>query len=75
VVRLEQLQARMVNGEEISIDDLCVLASSVRLSQRLGLERARSVGATLSDILSDRRRDMTTAIIGDTDDRPDRSRV
>ena len=44
-VQAEMLEARMVNGEAIDIATLCTLASTtVRLSQRLGLERrARNV--------------------------------
>jgi hypothetical protein len=39
-VQAEVLEAKMINGEEIDIGTLCVLASTtVRLSQRLGLER------------------------------------
>ena len=39
-VQAEMLEARMVNGEAIDIATLCTLASTtVRLSQRLGLER------------------------------------
>ena len=39
-VQAELLEARMVNGEAIDIATLCTLASTtVRLSQRLGLER------------------------------------
>ena len=39
-VQAEMLEARMVNGEAIDISQLCTLASTtVRISQRLGLER------------------------------------
>jgi hypothetical protein len=39
-VQSELLEARMVNGEPVSISELCTLAStSVRLSSRLGVER------------------------------------
>ena len=39
-VMAETIEARMVNGEDIDTNKLCVLASvSVRLAQRLGLER------------------------------------
>ena len=44
-VQAEVLEARMVNGETVDVATLCTLASTtVRLSQRLGLERvARDV--------------------------------
>jgi uncharacterized membrane protein YccC len=53
VVQAEQLEARMVNGEQIDISQLCTLASTtVRLSQRLGLERKqRDVTPSLSDLI------------------------
>ena len=39
-VQAEVLEAKMVNGEQVDIGTLCVLASTtVRLSQRLGIER------------------------------------
>src|SRR6267142_2769527 len=39
-VQAEMLEARMVNGEAIDVIQLCTLASTtVRISQRLGLER------------------------------------
>ena len=39
-VQAEMLEARMVNGEAIDVSQLCTLASTtVRISQRLGLER------------------------------------
>jgi hypothetical protein len=42
-VQAEMLEARMVNGEAIDIATLCTLASTtVRISQRLGLERPRT---------------------------------
>ena len=52
-VQAEMLEARMVNGEAIDIATLCTLASTtVRLSQRLGLERqARNVTPSLSEYL------------------------
>ena len=52
-VQAEMLEARMVNGEEIDISQLCTLASTtVRLSQRLGLERKqRDVTPSLSDLI------------------------
>jgi hypothetical protein len=52
-VAAEQLESRMVNGEEIDIGQLCTLASTaVRISQRLGLNRvAKNVTPTLSDHL------------------------
>jgi hypothetical protein len=52
-VQAELLEARMVNGEAIDIATLCGLASTtVRLSQRLGLERrARNVTPSLSEYL------------------------
>jgi hypothetical protein len=45
-VQAELLEAAMVNGEEIDIPTLCTPASTtVRLSQRLGLERvAKNIG-------------------------------
>jgi hypothetical protein len=52
-VQAEMLEARMVNGEGIDIATLCTLASTtVRLSQRLGLERrARNVRPSLGQYL------------------------
>jgi hypothetical protein len=56
-VQAEILEARMVNGEAIDIATLCTLASTtVRLSQRLGLERrARNVTPSLGQYLAVRR--------------------
>jgi hypothetical protein len=53
VVQAEQLEARMVNGEQVDISQLCTLASTtVRISSRLGLERvSRDVTPSLADIL------------------------
>ena len=55
-VQAEMLEARMVNGEAIEIATLCTLASTtVRLSQRLGLERrARNVTPSLGQYLAAR---------------------
>jgi hypothetical protein len=55
-VQAEILEARRVNGETIDIATLCTLASTtVRLSQRLGLERrARTVTPSLSQYLASR---------------------
>jgi hypothetical protein len=55
-VQAEMLEARMVNGEAIDITTLCTLASTtVRLSQRLGLERrARNVTPSLGQYLAAR---------------------
>jgi hypothetical protein len=55
-VQTEILEARMVNGEAIDIATLCTLASTtVRLSQRLGLERhARTVTPSLNQYLASR---------------------
>src|SRR5215831_2276977 len=55
-VQAEILEARMVNGEAIDIATLCTLASTtVRLSQRLGLERrARNVTPSLGQYLDAR---------------------
>ena len=52
-VQAEMLEARMVNGEPIDISQLCTLAwTTVRLSQRLGLERKqRDVTPSLSDLI------------------------
>ena len=52
-VQAEMLEARMVNGDGIDIATLCTLASTtVRLSQRLGLERrARNVTPSFSDLV------------------------
>jgi hypothetical protein len=52
-VQAELIEARMINGEAVDIGTLCTLASTtVRLSQRLGLERvAKDVGPTLADYL------------------------
>jgi hypothetical protein len=64
-VQAELLEARMVNGEAVDIATLCSLASTtVRLSQRLGLERqARNVTPSLGQYLAAR-----TALA--TDDTP-----
>lgn len=55
-VQAEMLEARMVNGEAIDIATLCTLASTtVRLSQRLGLERrTRDVTPSLNQYLTGR---------------------
>ena len=55
-VQAEMLEARMVNGEAIDIAILCTLASTtVRLSQRLGLERrTRDVTPSLGQYLAAR---------------------
>ena len=55
-VQAEMLEARMVNGEAIDIATLCTLASTtVRLSQRLGLERrTRDVTPSLNQYLAGR---------------------
>ena len=55
-VQAEMLEARMVNGEAIDIATLCTLASTtVRISQRLGLERrARNVTPSLNQYLAGR---------------------
>ena len=55
-VQAEMLEARMMNGEAIDIATLCTLASTtVRLSQRLGLERrARNVTPSLGQYLAAR---------------------
>ena len=62
-VQAEMLEARMVNGEAIDIATLCTLASTtVRLSQRLGLERrARNVTPSVGQYLAAR----TAPAIGD----------
>jgi hypothetical protein len=63
-VQAEMLEARMVNGEAIDIATLCTLASTtVRLSQRLGLERrARNVTPSVGQYLAAR----TAPTTGDT---------
>jgi hypothetical protein len=63
-VQAEMLEARMVNGEAIDIATLCTLASTtVRISQRLGLERrARNVTPSLGQYLAAR----TAPATGDT---------
>jgi hypothetical protein len=52
-VQSELIEARMINGEDVDIGTLCTLASTtVRLSQRLGLERvAKPIGPSLGDLL------------------------
>ena len=52
-VQAEVLEAKMINGEAVDVGTLCTLASTtVRLSQRLGLERvAKDVGPTLADVI------------------------
>jgi hypothetical protein len=51
-VRAEMLEARMMSGEDVSVSELCSLASTaVRLSSRLGLERVpKDAGPTFSDL-------------------------
>jgi hypothetical protein len=63
-VQAEMLEARMVNGDAIDIATLCTLASTtVRLSQRLGLERrARNVTPSVGQYLAAR----TAPATGDT---------
>jgi hypothetical protein len=55
-VAAEQLESRMVNGESVDISQLCTLASTtVRISQRLGLERKqRDVTPSLQSYLTNR---------------------
>ena len=55
-VQAEMLEARMVNGDAIDIATLCTLASTtVRLSQRLGLERrACNIKPSLNQYLASR---------------------
>jgi hypothetical protein len=55
-VQAEMLEARMVNGDAIDIATLCTLASTtVRLSQRLGLERrTRNVTPSVGQYLATR---------------------
>src|SRR6476659_11056439 len=55
-VQAEMLEARMVNGDAIDIATLCTLASTtVRLSQRLGLERRqRNVTPSVGQYLASR---------------------
>ena len=52
-VQAELLEARMVNGEEIDIGQLCTLASTtVRIASRVGLERrTKPVLPTVKDYL------------------------
>jgi hypothetical protein len=53
-VQAELLEARMVNGEQVDIGQLCTLASTtVRIASRLGLERrAKNVTPTVQDYLT-----------------------
>jgi hypothetical protein len=62
-VQAEMLEARMVNGDAIDIATLCTLASTtVRLSQRLGLERrARNVTPSVGQYLAARTAPATDA--------------
>ena len=52
-VQAEMLEARMVDGEQIDVGQLCTLASTtVRIASRLGLERrAKPVTPTVKDYL------------------------
>ena len=52
-VQAELLEARMVNGEQIDIGQLCTLASTtVRIASRLGVERrTKPVLPTVKDYL------------------------
>ena len=65
-VQAELLEARMVNGEQIDIGQLCMLAStSVRIASRLGLERrARNVTPSVGQYLATR----TAPATGDAPD-------
>ena len=49
----EELEGKAVNGQQVDIGTFCQLASTtVRLAQRLGIERVpREVGPTLGDLL------------------------
>ena len=49
----EEIEGKAVNGEAVDIGTFCQLASTtVRLAQRLGIERIpRDVGETLGDLL------------------------
>ena len=53
-VQAELLEARMVNGEQIDVGQLCTLASTtVRIASRLGLERqAKNVTPSVRDYVS-----------------------
>ena len=53
-VQAELLEARMVNGEQIDVGQLCTLASTtVRIASRIGLERrAKPVTPTVKDYLN-----------------------
>src|SRR5262249_43825468 len=51
-VQAELLEARMVNGERVSVSELCTLASTtVRLSSRLGIERVARPVQSLAEYL------------------------
>jgi hypothetical protein len=64
-VKSEQLQARMVNGEDVDIAELCALAStSVRLAIRIGLERRpRDVTPSLTEYLRDKQKAAPTLVV------------
>ena len=52
-VRAEMLEAGLMNGEPVNVNELCALASTtVRLSSRLGLERVPKPVETLSSYLA-----------------------
>ena len=53
-VQAELLEARMVKGEQVNIEQLCTLASTtVRIATRLGLERVpRDVTPSVKDYVA-----------------------
>jgi hypothetical protein len=51
-VLAELMEAKAINGEEVSLSEYCTLASTaVRISTRLGLSRTARDVTTLSDII------------------------
>jgi hypothetical protein len=52
-VQAEQIEASLVNGQQINIQEHSLLASTlVRLAQRIGIDRrSKLIGPTLSDYL------------------------
>jgi hypothetical protein len=66
-VLAEQLEARLVNGEQINVQEHATLSSTlVRLAQRIGINRvARDISPTLGDLLrmdiEERRREAADA--------------
>ena len=65
-VQAELIEARMVNGEAVEIGTLCTLASTtVRLSQRLGIERGGRSGRAAEELEHDLPPVRTLPVLGE----------